>query len=194
MPGKFVAAGTAAEGDVEDLLTLGDAPGLGELIQFAIRLLGDREEEGGAYVRQVIGGLEQIDHRAGRWNGFGEIELGPFGKVSVQALRVFVGFRMASERRSDGFCRRSSVPYAGRLAGASYGKFIAQFTQFLKLRSLKPTHLFFQGANAGDLANPGGDAKRQKITRDVEGASGDVPLVGIRASCHRDGATGLRAR
>jgi len=40
--------------------------------------------------------------------------------------------------------------------------------------------LFFDGADAGHLADAGGDTPEKQIAGDVEGAGGDVALIGVR--------------
>ncbi len=75
---------------------------------------------------------------------------------------------------------RAGIPNAIGQGGARLRDFVAQAAQFLVFRSLQPADLLLHRANAGHLPDIGGNAPEQQVARHIEGARGQVALVGVR--------------
>ena len=81
---------------------------------------------------------------------------------------------------ASGSAGRVQVPAAiGRRRRRPAAISVAKLAQLGVLGGLQAADLLLQRADAGDLADIGGDAQEQQVARDVEGARGDVALVGV---------------
>ena len=92
---------------------------------------------------------------------------------------MLVGIDVARERGRERLGGGFLVPRAGRRLRASCGDFFGQFAHFRILGRFQAADLPLQRADAGDLADAGRDAEEQRVAGDVEGARGDVALVGV---------------
>src|SRR5882757_5231207 len=99
----------------------------------------------------------------------------PFGKIGAQAAYILVVAGVARKRWRKRLVR-GVVRMQGtiRLDGARLDQLRGEIAQLLKLGSLQPPHLLFERADAGDLANAGGNTEWKQVTGNVESARGEI--------------------
>src|SRR4051794_26562053 len=91
-------------------------------------------------------------------------------------MLIWIG--VARERRGERLGGGLCVPNAMRLGRTGLRNLISEFAEFGILGGLEAANLLFQSANAGDLADVGGNTPKEQVAGHVESARGDVALVG----------------
>jgi len=92
---------------------------------------------------------------------------------------MLVDFNMARKRRGDRLGRGFFVPCARGWLRAGGCDFFGEIADLGVLRRLQATDLALQRTNAGDLADAGRDAEKQRVARDIESACREIPLIGV---------------
>ena len=174
---QFVPARARAQGDVEHFGLAGGAPGGDALIEVGKGGLCDAVEQGGGDFGQGLGGVSELDRLGGAGRERAQILGGPDLQVGTGLGRVGVGFDVAGERRGHGFGDGNDG--AGGRFGTGLGGFGAELAYLFVSRGAQAADLLLEGPDAGDLADASGNAEQQQVAGDVEGAGGDVALVGV---------------
>ena len=174
---EFVVFRPGLEGGVDDFLADGRGGRGGPFVEGAEGPIGDGIEERRGDFGGGIGGLAEIDIGARGGSG-GEVLLGPETEGGGGFGEMGVGVAVLGEGGGEGF-GLGVVPAAGGGRGAGGGDFGADGADLGVGRGLEAADLLFEGADAGDLADVGGDGPEEEVAGDVEGAGGDVALVGV---------------
>lgn len=185
---EFVVFGAGSEGGIDDLLPDGGGGGGGPIVEGAEGPVGDGVEESRGDFGGGIGGFEEVDIGAGGGGG-GEVLLGPEAEGGGGFGEVGVGVAVFGEGGGEGF-GLGVVPAAGGGFGAGGGDFGADGADLGVGGGFEAADLFFEGADAGDLADVGGDGPEEEVAGDVEGAGSDVALVGVGLHVVRAGELG----
>ncbi len=184
---EVVVFSPGADGGIDDLLTESGVGG-GPFVEGSEGPVGDGVEKRRGDFGGGFGGLAEVDVRAGG-RGERKVLMSPEAEVGGGLREVGVGVAVFGEGGGEGF-GLGVVPTAGGRGGAGGGDLGADGAEFSVGRGFESADLFFESSNAGDLADVGGDGPEEEVAGDVEGAGGDVALVGVGFHLFRAGKLG----
>ena len=180
-PGQnLVAPRARLQRHVDHFGALPLAPRAGQFVQFAERAGGDRVEQRGGDIGGDVGGAHEIDAVGLMAGARRQILRGPEFEIFAGLRDVLVGIGVARQGGGQGLGLGVGIPDAIGQGGAGLRDFVAQAAQFLVLGSLQPPDLLLHRAYAGHLPHIGGNAPEEQVARHIEGAGGEVALIGVR--------------